>query len=151
MLIYVSNKHNWIKKKKNLKVKKGRKLVFKRLKNHLFFIGIFNFLGWTVEFKHVLFHSCLHFLDFLGQVIHFCKVDEADLMEINLKVFTNLFIIYNILTCLRKKMTKKVPWKLSSKPKTSHFTIYFKATAIAFKFDPSFFTYPIMVFFIHID
>jgi hypothetical protein len=31
-------------------------------------------------------------------------------------------------------------WKLSSKPKTSHLTIDFKAIIIIVKFDPSYFT-----------
>jgi hypothetical protein len=46
---------------------------------------VFNFLGGKLEFKQALFHSCLPFPKNLGQVIHFCKSNWANLIEINLK------------------------------------------------------------------
>jgi hypothetical protein len=67
-----------------------------KLNNHLFFIGIFHFLGSKLEFEQALFHSCLPFLDFLSQGIHFCKYDWVDLIETNLKFlqFFSLVVAY---------------------------------------------------------
>jgi hypothetical protein len=46
-----------------------------RLNNHLVLIGVFNFLGGKLESEQALFHFCLHFPYFIGQVIHFCESD----------------------------------------------------------------------------
>ncbi len=35
--------------------------------------GVFSFLGWILESIQVLVHSYLPFLNFFGQVMHFCK------------------------------------------------------------------------------
>jgi hypothetical protein len=44
-----------------------------------------------------------------------------------------------------------MPWKISSKLKTSYFPIDLKVVVIVVKFDPSSFTYAIYIFSIHID
>jgi hypothetical protein len=62
-------KTNQYKTKKTIILEKN----YNRLNDHLVFIGIFNFLGGKLESKQALFHSCLHFPNVLGQVIHFCK------------------------------------------------------------------------------
>jgi hypothetical protein len=48
---------------------------YSKLKAYLVFIGMFNVLGQILVSTQALFHSCLPFVDFLGEVMHFCKYD----------------------------------------------------------------------------
>jgi DNA-binding transcriptional regulator WhiA len=54
-------------------IKAHKNEYFKKQKNYLNFIKIFNFLGQIPKFMQALFHSLFPFLDFLGHVMHFCK------------------------------------------------------------------------------
>jgi len=54
-------------------------------KNDLVLIGMFSFFKKILEFLQVLFHSCLPFLDFSSQVIHFYKLDQTYLIETYLR------------------------------------------------------------------
>jgi hypothetical protein len=103
------------------------------------------------KFKHALFHSYLPFFNFLGQIIHFCKSNWVDLIEINLRFLQTLSSIVTYVHTLEKTWPKQVHWKLSSKPKISHLTINLKVIVIVVKFDPSSFTYAIFLFSILID
>jgi len=60
-------------------------------------------------------------------------------MEINIRFLQTFSLVVTYLKALKKTWLKEAPWKLSSKPKTSHFTI-----VITFKFDPLIFTYAII-------
>ncbi len=65
MLDYV-----WQEIKNNMQTLKKQSA---KIKVYLVFIGIFNFLGGKLKLTHALFHSCLPFLDFLGQIVHLYK------------------------------------------------------------------------------
>ncbi len=52
---------------------------------NLVFIGALSFYGGTPTSKHVLCHSCRPLPFFLVQVIVFCNMDRASLIEIELK------------------------------------------------------------------
>jgi hypothetical protein len=54
------------------------------LKNAIFhhiFTRVFCFLEQKLESMEVLFHSCLSFLNFLDQIIHFCKFTCQNLIK----------------------------------------------------------------------
>ncbi len=52
-----------------------------KIKAYLVFPIIFLVLSQITVSTQVLFHSCLPFLDFLGEVMHFCKYAWIDLMD----------------------------------------------------------------------
>jgi len=54
--------------------------------NHFIFTRIFSFSRGSFEFEQTLFHSCLSFPNFLCQVIHLYKFDQANLIETNLRL-----------------------------------------------------------------
>jgi hypothetical protein len=76
---------------------------YNTLNNFLIFSRIVNFLGGSFEFEQAVFHFYLSFLDFLTQVIHFCKFDWTNLIETNLRFLQKKIINSSILTCFGKK------------------------------------------------
>jgi len=76
---------NWKKMKKMLcKIKINKNVhikKFKKLKIYFVYTGIFNFWEGRLEFTHAFSHSCLPFLDFWGQVMHFYKSPWVDLID----------------------------------------------------------------------
>ncbi len=98
-----------------------------------------------LKFKHA-FHFCLPLPWPYKLSYTFLQIWLGRLDRNKSKVFTNLFISCN---ALEKIWPELVPWKLSSKPKTSHLIMDFKAIIIVVKSNPSFFTNAINFFFFH--
>jgi hypothetical protein len=65
-----------VKIEKNVNTKKSRKMKFYNV-----FTRVFNFLKGRPEFTHVFSHSCLPFIDFFGQLMHFWKSLWAVLID----------------------------------------------------------------------
>jgi hypothetical protein len=65
-------------KKKRLQICKPIFLLYylKNTKKNLVLIGVYSFLGWILESMQALVHYCFPFLDFFGQVMHFCKSNQ---------------------------------------------------------------------------
>ncbi len=108
---------------------------------------MFSFLGLKLASMQALFHSWWLFLNFFGQVIHFCKFARVDLINTYFKFLQTLSSVVAYWHTLEKTWPKQVPWKLSSKPKVSHLTTDFKVVVNVFKFEPSSFTYVMILFF----
>jgi hypothetical protein len=77
------------------------------------------------------------FLDFFGQVMHFCKSASTNLIDTYRKSLQTFSFIVAYQQPLENACPTQVPWKLSSKPNISHLTIDFRAVITMIKFNPS--------------
>jgi flagellar biosynthesis protein FlhB len=73
---------------KNLKWLYLNNLKWKKKKKTFILIGMFNFLKQILKSSWALFHSCLPFPNFFGQIIHFYKFDwiKINIFEIHAHV-----------------------------------------------------------------
>ncbi len=84
------------------------KILFFKKKKNIVFIGVFSFLRGRSKLTHVVFHSILPFLVFLGQVIHFCKSPYLALIYI-IEAFAEKLIILAYWHVLKNEWQKQGP------------------------------------------
>ncbi len=82
---------------------------YSKLKAYLVFTRMFNVFGQIIVSTQALFHSCLPFLDFLGEIMHFCKYAWIDLMDIYFKFLQFFSSIVPYWDAFEKTWLKQVP------------------------------------------
>jgi len=88
---------------------------------------VFSFLSLIFASTQALIYYCVSFLDFLANVIHFCKYIFTDLMETYFTFLHTFSFVMPYWHALEKTWPKQVPWKLSYELKISQLTTNFNA------------------------
>jgi hypothetical protein len=104
---------------------------------YLISMGVFSFIGYKPNLMQVFSHACLHFLDFLGHVIHFWMAGWTTFIDAYgkpINIFSSIMAHWHT---FESACPKQEPSNGSNKTKLMHDMIEVKALAQAYKLDLS--------------